>query len=75
MSNTIRDITLELCQFYEYEGMTDIDLVIRLARFKCGQVYARRRVHHMLGGQEQVAISTPRSASAILPFLTEQSAN
>ncbi len=51
-----------------------MDLAALFARFKRGQVYVRRQVHDLLGGQEQGGISTPRNAPAILLFSTEQGA-
>lgn len=45
------------------------------ALYRQGQVYVRRLVHDMLGGQEQGGISTPRAAPVILLFSTEQGAD
>ena len=39
-----------------------MDISHLFAHFYIGQVYIRKEIHNMLGGQEQGGISTPRSA-------------
>lgn len=49
-----------------------MDLSNLFAHFGQGQVYVRKQIHSMLGGQEQGGISTPRSAPCVLLFRKQQ---
>jgi len=49
-----------------------MDLSHLFAYFRQGQLYVRKEIHNMLGGQEQGGISTPRSAPCVFLFRKER---
>ncbi len=49
-----------------------MEVVALYAYFKRGQIYPRRQIHNMIGGQEQGGISTPKNVPLILLFSTQQ---